>query len=76
MDLEQTSKYLYRSKNSIYKLVEKKEIPHSKKNNRLYFNINEINDWLRSGKRMTNEEMTELAISKLQNRSKVRKFNF
>lgn len=44
MDLEQTSKYLYRSKNSIYKLVEKTKIPHFNKNNRLYFNIEEINN--------------------------------
>ena len=76
MDLEGVSKYLLRTKNSIYKLVEEKKIPHYKKNNKLYFKMEEINEWIKSGKRMTEFEMTESAISKLQNRKKALKSYF
>lgn len=44
-------------KKTIYNLVCKRIIPHSKKGKRLYFDEGELNAWIKSGKRkMVNNE--------------------
>ncbi|MDD2995764.1 MAG: helix-turn-helix domain-containing protein [Paludibacter sp.] len=68
MDIEEVSKYLYRSKNSIYKLAEKAQIPYTKKSGKLYFDKEDINKWLKSGKRQTESEIEDNALNKLLNR--------
>ena len=44
-------------KKTIYNLVCKRIIPHSKKGKRLYFDEGELNAWIRSGKRKTTNEL-------------------
>ena len=44
-------------KKTIYNLVNKRMIPHSKKGKRLYFDEHELNAWIRTGKRKTIEEL-------------------
>lgn len=44
-------------KKTIYNLVCKRMIPHSKKGKRLYFDEQELKDWIRNGKRKTIEEL-------------------
>lgn len=68
MDIEEVSKYLYRSKNSIYKLAEKAQIPYTKKSGKLYFDKSDINNWLKSGSRQTKSEIEEKALNRLLNR--------
>ncbi len=68
MDIEEVSKYLYRSKNSIYKLAEKAQIPYTKKSGKLYFDKADINNWLKSGRKQTKSEIEDNALNKLLNR--------
>lgn len=44
------------SKNSIYALVSKRAIPHSKRGNKLYFNRAELLNWVAEGKREVIQE--------------------
>ena len=41
---------------TLYGLVHKHAIPHSKKGKRLYFSKSELTDWIRSGRRKTISE--------------------
>jgi predicted DNA-binding transcriptional regulator AlpA len=50
-------------KRTIYNLVNKRVIPHSKKGKRLYFDEKELREWIRSGKRMTLEEVENKFLS-------------
>ena len=68
MDIEQVAKYLYCSIHSLYKMVEKAQIPHYKKSRKLYFDLDDINKWLKTGKKMTKSEMDENAMNNLMNR--------
>ncbi len=43
-------------KRTIYNLVNRRMIPHSKKGKRLYFDGKELREWIKSGKRITVEE--------------------
>jgi predicted DNA-binding transcriptional regulator AlpA len=43
------------SKARIYALVSAREIPHSKRGNKLYFNRAELLDWVAAGKRGSHE---------------------
>ncbi|MBA4121185.1 MAG: helix-turn-helix domain-containing protein [Acidobacteria bacterium] len=42
---------------TIYDLVHKRLIPHSKRGKDLYFSKSELLDWLKSGKRKTHSEL-------------------
>lgn len=50
-------------KRTIYNLVNKRMIPHSKKGKRLYFDEKELREWIKSGKRMTLEEVESRFLS-------------
>jgi predicted DNA-binding transcriptional regulator AlpA len=50
-------KITHLKKRTIYNLVNKRMIPHSKKGKRLYFDEKELREWIKSGKRMTLEEV-------------------
>jgi len=57
MTLEQLTNYASLSKSLIYKLTSSREIPHSKRGKRLYFNKSEIDEWLLKGKIKTIDEI-------------------
>lgn len=44
-------------KKTIYNLVYKRMIPHSKKGKRLYFDEEELTQWVKKGKRKTLDEL-------------------
>ncbi len=44
-------------KKTIYNLVYKRMIPHSKRGKRLYFDEEELTQWIKKGKRKTLEEL-------------------
>jgi excisionase family DNA binding protein len=46
-----------KAKPTIYALVHKRKIPHSKQGKQLYFSRKELTDWLKSGKRKTQAEL-------------------
>ncbi len=46
------------AKSTIYCLCSSREIPHSKRGKLLYFSRNELNEWLKSGKRKTQAEIS------------------
>lgn len=46
---------------TIYSKVSKNELPVMKRNNRLYFSTEELREYLKGGKRLTNEQIEEKA---------------
>ncbi|AYB31928.1 helix-turn-helix domain-containing protein [Chryseolinea soli] len=46
---------------TIYNLVCKRMIPHFKRGKTLYFDEQELKDWIKAGKRLTQEEAEKLA---------------
>jgi len=48
---------------TIYDLVHKRLIPHSKRGKDLYFSRSDLEKWIRSGKRITQAEAKELAAA-------------
>ena len=50
------------AKPTIYSLVCDRKIPHSKRGKRLYFSRQELVQWLKAGKRKTQDELKEEAV--------------
>lgn len=59
MNVEQIADYLNLTKPTIYGLVHKREIPHFKKGKRLYFDKENINQWILEGKVSTRKDIEE-----------------
>jgi excisionase family DNA binding protein len=53
--------YLNLSTSCIYKLTSSREIPHSKRGKRLYFDKNEIDKWVMENKCVTNNDINDMA---------------
>ncbi|WP_243349352.1 helix-turn-helix domain-containing protein [Parabacteroides sp. FAFU027] len=70
LQIDAVSTLIGRSKNTIYKLVEQRKIPHFKKGKRLYFFEYEILEWIKSGKRKTNYDVSNFAIENIYGRNK------
>ena len=66
MDTKQVSEYLKLAVPTIYDKVHKREIPHLKTGNKLYFDKNEIDGWLLNGKVLTKDKLNLLADEYLQ----------
>lgn len=72
LNIKQVASYLSLTPSAIYKLTSRKEIPHSKRGKRLYFQKAEVNDWITNNKRLTNKEVEDMATKYLiKNRKKV-----
>jgi excisionase family DNA binding protein len=52
-----------KAKPTIYDLVHKRQIPHSKRGKQLYFSRRELLEWIRSGRRKTATEIKSAAQS-------------
>ena len=59
MTITQAAEFLNLSVQTLYGKVCHKEIPVSKKGKRLYFYKSELEDWIRSGKKKTMEELKQ-----------------
>ena len=57
---------------TIYRLVSQKKIPNMKKGKLLYFSRKELREWIKNGKRMTNEEIIENTDNLLASTKKFR----
>jgi excisionase family DNA binding protein len=51
------------AKPTIYGLVSRREIPHSKRGKKLYFSRRELKEWLTTGKRKTQDEIADEAAN-------------
>lgn len=62
MTIEQVATALGLSKSHIYALTSKKEIPHYKpRGGRIFFDVQEVREWLTKGRIKTQEEIAEQA---------------
>ena len=68
MDIAQAGKLLHLTKNTMYKMVQKRAIPYMKKGKNLYFLKDDLLTWVKSGKIKTEVELKadaeEVFISK------------
>ncbi len=61
-DVSSVAKYLKISVPTVYTKVNKRDIPHYKKNNKLWFKKSEVDQWMTSGKkRYSNAEIEKQA---------------
>jgi predicted DNA-binding transcriptional regulator AlpA len=58
------------TKPTLYGYVQRNELPHFKKGNRLYFFKSEIIDWIKTGKKKTQKEIEAEANAYLSNQKK------
>lgn len=63
LTIEGAAKLLSLKKPTIYGLVHRNGIPHSKKGKFLYFSKQELIEWVKSGRRKTNAEISEEATN-------------
>lgn len=70
LTIKQTAEILSLSVPTIYGLVSRGEIPHSKKGKRLYFSKQELLDWVKAGRKKTNAEIAAAADDYLTNKNK------
>lgn len=63
LTIDEAAEFIKLSKPTVYSLVSRKEIPHSKKGKRLYFSKQELKDWINSGRKKTNAEIAEEATN-------------
>lgn len=71
MTTKTVAAYLDLSLSGIYKLTSSRDIPHSKRGKRLYFDKTEIDKWILENKCLTNKDIQDLAdeyLSKHPNR--------
>lgn len=61
LDVNEVGELLRLSAQTIYGLVHTRQIPHSKKGNRLYFKKSELQQWMQDGRRKTISEINEQA---------------
>lgn len=72
LDIKAASKILKKAVPTIYMLVEKGELPHCKKGNRLYFFKHELLEWVEKGRKATDVALQEEALTNFQNQNKKR----
>jgi excisionase family DNA binding protein len=53
INIQEAAAFLNMSVAALYSLVSRKDIPVNKPGKRLYFNKNELNEWIRSGRKKT-----------------------
>lgn len=70
LTIKQTAELLSLSVPTIYGLVSRGEIPHSKKGKRLYFSKQELLNWVKAGRKKTNAEIAAAADDYLTNKRK------
>ncbi|MCT2561760.1 helix-turn-helix domain-containing protein [Chryseobacterium herbae] len=57
LTIKEASVHLNLAVSTLYSKVSRKEIPVCKKGKKLYFSQNDLSEWIKSGKKKTNEEI-------------------
>lgn len=70
LNVEETAKYLGLATATIYDMAHKKSIPYCKKGKKLYFVQSELNQWILSSRRKTNEEINQEALLTLSKKKR------
>ena len=68
LNIQEAAKFLNLTVPTIYSKVSKAELPVMKKGNRLYFSQRELSEYLKSGRRKTNDELMLEASNYLSNK--------
>ena len=63
LDGKQAADFLRLKISTLYEKTSEKTIPHFKKGNKLYFNRNELQEWVQQGKVKTTDELQSQAAS-------------
>lgn len=66
LNIEEIASLINVSKQHVYFLTSKKQIPHVKKGKRLYFYKSEILQWLKEGEQKTDKEIDDMANEYLE----------
>ena len=59
MDVDQASKFLHLTKQTLYGLTSERLIPYLKRGKRIYFKREELLNWINQGKMKTREEIVK-----------------
>lgn len=68
LTIQQAGQLLNLSVPTLYGYVQRAEIPVCKRGKRLYFSKQELTDWIKAGRKLTREEITDQAATKLRKR--------
>ena len=63
LDVQQAAQFLKMKTTTLYEKTSRKQIPHFKKGNKLYFNLSELQKWIKQGKVKTSDEISCEAIT-------------
>ena len=63
LDVQQAAQFLKMKTTTLYEKTSRKLIPHFKKGNKLYFNLSELQKWIKQGKVKTSDEISCEAIT-------------
>lgn len=61
LSIEEAASFLKISIHTIYSKVSRKEIPSMKRNGRLYFSSKDLTEYLKSGRKLTNDDVDAAA---------------
>lgn len=61
MNVKEVASYLSIKPSAVYQYASTRVIPHYKRGKRLYFQKNEINNWVFENKRLTNKDIEKMA---------------
>jgi excisionase family DNA binding protein len=70
LTIKQAADFLSLSVPTIYGLVQRQEIPVNKRGKRLYFSKQELTDWIKAGRKKTNEEIESEATRYIRRNKK------
>jgi predicted DNA-binding transcriptional regulator AlpA len=70
IDINEVAKITFKSINTIYSLTSKKAIPFYKNRNRLYFEYNEIQEWIITGIVKTKQNLDDEVDNIISNKRK------
>lgn len=70
VDIDKAAEFLNLKKPTIYTKCSKGELPYMKRNNRLYFLISELSDYLKDGRNKSQEEIEAEADAYLLSKNK------
>ena len=63
LDIKQAGEYLKLKIATLYEKTSRKQIPHFKKGNKLYFYLSELQNWIKQGKVKTRDEIESEAVT-------------
>ena len=70
LTIQETAELLHLSVPTVYGLVHRKIVPVCKKGKRLYFPKKELIEWIKSGRKKTEAELTDEAVAGFRNANK------